>query len=475
MNTELKELRQLATDLGSLERELSARKKIRGIDFYIPNRIQYNAHQSDARVIAIVKGNRLGGTTFGALEVAFHITKQYPDWFSKKRRFTGPIKVRISTDKYSKFDSVIEPKLRQFIPREFITGYRRSPQGYLMKMIFKDGSVARFLTGEQDQMAWEGEDIDLYWGDEPVKRPNYVATQRGLIDRSGYTILTFTPLIESWMKEEIVDKADGKEIAVFYGSTRDNMFDIQGNPILHEEDIARFERTLTDDEKQTRIHGKFFHLRGMVYKEFSDAHQISDFKYEVNSPVICVLDPHDRQPHWLIWAMIDRVGDIYVMHESVFHGTTKQLAAHTIATEKYFKWSMVKRLIDPNFGRKPLLTHGRSVIDELAMFGAVFTEAHDSKETGRLKVKSYLHYDMTKPIDLNNRPKLYFVRERCPRTIRSMQNLQYDEWKGVDRDPKEDIKQKDTHGAHTVRYLCMENPTFYAPAPYEPVVTGAYY
>lgn len=99
-----------------------------------------------------------------------------------------------------------------------------------------------------------------------MKRNHRIATQRGLIDRSGQSILTFTPLIEPWMKEEIVDKADGKNIDVFYGNTRDNLFDIKGNPILSEADIKRFEDMLTDDEKETRIRGKFFHLKGLVYK-----------------------------------------------------------------------------------------------------------------------------------------------------------------------------------------------------------------
>ena len=472
---EIHELRKLTKELQTIDREVLGRKKLRGMDFYIPNSVQYRAHRSLAKTIVIVKGNRMGGSTWGAMEVAYHVTKNYPDWYPQERRFSGPIKVRIATDKYAKIDNVVEPKLKTFIPKEQFLKTRRSPQGYATKMWFKDGTTVEFLTMEQDSMAFEGQDLDLFWGDEPVEKIRYIATQRGLIDRSGYTILTFTPLIEPWMKEDIVDKADGKNIEVFYGTTRDNRFDIKGNPILLEEDIARFEATLDEDTRKTRIEGKFFHLKGQVYKEFDDNHLISDFKYEIRYPVVCVLDPHDRQPHWLIWAMIDRTNDIYVIHESVYDGTTQQLAAHILATEKYFKWNVSKRLIDPNFGRKRLITSGRTVIEELEGYKVAFAEADDHKETGRLKVKSYLHYDRNKPIDLNNRPKLYFVRDHCPKTIHSMRNYQYDEWKGIDRDPKEDVKQKDTHGADVVRYLCISAPTFHVPEPYAPVVTGAYY
>ena len=42
-----------------------------------------------------------------------------------------------------------------------------------------------------------------------------------------------------------------------------------------------------------------------------------------------------------------------------------------------------------------------------------------------------------------------------------MRNYQYAEWVGKtndERDPKEAPKEKDTHGADAIRYLCMCNP-----------------
>ena len=470
------ELKDALLTLEKAKQVLNARRKERGMDFYIPNPVQFQAHKSKAKIIAICAGNRSGKSSFGAVEIAWAVTKKYPEWFPLKRRFKTPVKIRIATDRFFKIDSVIEPKLKSYLPKGEIIRVRRSPQGYISKLVTKDGSMIEFLTMEQDLMAFEGQDLDLFWGDEPIDRRRYIATQRGLLDRSGQTILTFTPLIEPWMKQEITDKADGKIIDIFTADTRDNKFDIQGNSILREEDIKQFENMLTDEEKETRIHGRFFHLKGLVYKELNPAvHFLDDFKYEEGYPVICVLDPHDRLPHHLIWAMIDRINDIYVMYEQVKEGTIQELAAVIKATEKYFGWRVIKRLIDPNFGRKPLLSTGLSVIDELYKYKVVFTEADDNEEAGRLKVKEYLHYDKNRPIDINNKPKLFFVRDRVPVTIHSMLNYQYAEWKhnAGDRDPKEDDKPKDIHGADCIKYLCSSQPTFYLPQVYEPV--GAYY
>ena len=473
----MNELEKKLLELDKLQYELKARKKQRGMDFYIPNLIQHKAHLSKAKVIILVKGNRMGGTTWGAIELAFHVTKKYPSWYPQERRFKGPIKIRIATDKYSKINDVIMPKLESFFPKDEIVKTRRSPQGYITKLYTKDGTFIEFLTMEQDPMAFEGQDLDLFWGDEPVERNRYVATQRGLIDRSGFTILTFTPLIEPWMKEDLVDNADGKNIEVFYGSTRDNMYDIEGNSILKEEDIERFEQTLTEDERLTRIEGKFFHLKGVVYKEFNDQHLLSESPTYDNHPVYCVLDPHDRQPHHLIWAMVNKINDVFIIHESRYHGTIKNLSAHIKATEKFYNWNMCKRIIDPNFGKSPSKAGSKiTIIRELASFGTPFYAANDNVDVGRQRVRELLHFNRNLPIDINNRPKLYFVRDRVPITIRSVRNLQYEENRvGIDRDPKESVKQKDTHGADTIRYLCIDNPKYHQPAIYEPELAGAYY
>lgn len=476
------ELQALLNEHEQLSREIEGRKKLRGINFYVPNMYQYKAHCSTAKQRLVVKGNRAGGSTWGAAEIAMHLTKKYPEWYPKENRFRGSLKIRIATDKFFKIDTVIEPKLRQFIPwKEVILKERRGPQGYLQKLNCKDGSFIEFLSSEQDQMAWEGQDIDFFWGDEPMKRSHWIATKRGLLDRGGRAIFSFTPLIEPWMKADLVDKADGKNIDVFYANTRDNCFDIKGNPILSEQDIRDFENMLTDEERETRIEGKFFHLRGVVYKELSATiHLINDFNYSrdfAGYPVICVLDPHDRLPHWVLWAMVDRINDVYVMYEMVKEGTYAELAAGILATEKYFGWNVVKRYIDPNFGRKPSASSGMSTIDELAKYRAVFTEAlSDNIELGHLRVKEYLRFNHNKPLDINNKPKLYFVKGSVMRTWNSMLNYQHDEWKGTqDRDPKEEVKPKDAHGADCVRYLIVSQPSFTNAYSYEPHRNEIYY
>lgn len=445
--------------------ELQARRKLRGMDFYIPNAFQFKGHTSLAKTVLMCAGNRAGKSQFGAMELCWHMTGKYPDWYPLGRRLRQPIKAAISATSFAMVQRVIEPKLVSLLP---VGSYkiRRSPQGYLQRLMMDKGFVD-VLTLEMSDMAYESADFDFVWEDEPQQKRKREALCRGLIDRNGLEVITFTPLIEPWMKEELIDKADGKRIALFTAGTRDNMFDMNGNPILSEESIKRFEETISDDYKETRLHGTFFTARGIIYKSFGDAHLTDDMKYEYPDPVVAVLDPHDRLPHHVIWAFIDRQDDIHVHSEMTIHCELPDLGKAILAHEKSMGYRMKKRMIDPNFGRKPAAAGSNfSVIQELAKVGVKFYEPCDDVELGHMVVREYLHYDKEKPVTAVNKPKLYFNRERCPITIRSMRNLQYEEWAGKtkdDKNPKEVEKEKDNHGADTVRYLCIERPKYSPP------------
>ena len=464
------DLRDLVVEYEETTAELTKRRKERGMEFYVPNIRQVEVHRSPARTNLYIGGNRSGKSTVGAMELCFHLTRKYPDYFAKARRFTHPIKAVVVATEYPIIDRVIEPKLMAYLPTAYIKKMRRTPQGFLSKLVCTDGSTVDFLSNEMDDLAFESADWDFYWGDEPQKKTKFFAIQRGLVDRRGQTLLTFTPLTEPWIKEEIVDVADGVRTNVITGDIRDNTQDIHGHPILSEESISEFEAKMPEDLRQTRIHGKFFHLRGLVYPEFDATihtwRETPHLKYQYPDPVVCVLDPHDRLPHHVTWLWLDRQDTHFVDRELVFTGTLKALCKAILQLEAQAGYRMAKRLVDPNFGRKPSqVGGGRSVIDELATkpFPLYFGEANDDKAAGRMRVKSLLHYDRTQPLSVTNSPKLYLHKDRCPVTIRSLRDHQYDEWKGAnkdDKDLKETEKPKDTHGADCLRYAAITHLTY---------------
>lgn len=395
-------------ELELLEEEAKRRRRERGIDFFVPNRCQLEALRKKAPMVAFAAGNRSGKTVSGATQLASHITLRYPkchchgEWYVKERKFTRPIKGVVVATGYPVVERTLEPKIIEFLPKECIRRIKRTPQGFLRRIETTNGSVVDILTNEMDDMAFESSDWDFAWIDEPTQKKKFLAILRGLLDRGGKSFLSFTPLVEPWMKEMIIDREDGKEIDVVRANTYDNTLDIHANPILRPEDIRRFEGQLPREMVRTRIYGEFFHLKGLVYPNFSGAHvfdEASVVSYQWSRPVFCVLDPHDRKPHHVIWAFLDEKDWLYVDRELVMEGSLKDLAKEMLSVEAASGYRLVLRLVDPNFGRKPLLTTQRSVIDELASgdYPVFFTEACDDRAAGHLAVRERLHFNSREP------------------------------------------------------------------------------
>ena len=465
-------------ELEEIEQTLKARRRVRGIDYFVPNGNQLRAFRSKARHMLFVGGNRSSKSTTGAVQAISWATGKYPkcschgDWFSRERMRKTPNKGVIVVTSFPIIERVIEPRLRQYFPQEEVLAWKRTPQHYLRRIELKNGSFIDILTNEMDQMAFESADWDWAWIDEPTSKARWDAIQRGLLDRHGQTIFSFTPTTEPWMLEDLVDKADGNRIEVIQASTYENQFDIHGQSILAATDIREFEEGIDPQERATRIGGKFFHLKGVVYPTFQPSvHEWSEdiaanLYYKHPDPVICVLDPHDRKPHWVIWAWVDRADRLFVDRELKHTGDLPSLKRAILKLEMDAGYKVKRRIIDPNFGRSPAAVGaGKTVIQELARppFGLAFGEVSDDITAGHLKVRWYLSYDPTKPLTFTNQPKLYFHRERCRDTIRSVRNLQYEEWRGItkdNRDVKEKEKDKDSDGAACTRYLCMSTPTF---------------
>src|SRR3990167_7497893 len=119
------EEKNLLQELELIERAQRDKRKKAGIDYYIPNAAQLRAHQSKAKIILYCGGNRAGKSTFGAAELAFHLTRNYPDYYPEERKFHRPIKAVVVCDANQKIEKVIEPKIREYLPKKYIIQFKR--------------------------------------------------------------------------------------------------------------------------------------------------------------------------------------------------------------------------------------------------------------------------------------------------------------------------------------------------------------
>jgi len=422
------------------------------------------------------------GKTEGAtVECLFHALGYYPDWGvingvhykypEEKMKFT-PQKILWISPQFEHILKFVEPKFNKFLPKDrLVKKPKRNNDGSLSHMEIKHSSggisVIDFASQEQPMMAFEGSDYDLVVADEPLSRPIFTSVTRGLIDRGGVMLMVFTPISEQWIKEEICDRADGKFIELFTADIMDNLFNIKGDPILNKQYIKEFEKLLTQDEKETRIHGRWYHMSGMVFKELDrDVHVIPDHDIKQSCPIYFILDPHDRNPHWGIWIYMDKTEDSFVCGEMIRTGEPKEYSRAVLEFERAKGWRVRKRIIDPNFGNKPKSVGSNvRVIDLFRSEGLNnLVLANDADEAGKLLIRSALHYDKTKPISLTNRPKLYFFKDGAKESFKSLSNLQYEDWASKkhneSKGKREDVQKRNEHIFADLKYYYNSRPRY---------------
>lgn len=446
---------------------------------YVPEPKQKEWHLSKSSTRLILGGNRSGKTIAAFHDVIWQLTGDYPDWYLDDMKLETPVYSRwIATDYKQGVGGVFQPYFKDLIPKSLIKRVQKTQQGIICKVFWKNGSELELLTDEQDVGIFEGWHGHRLHVDEPCARSRYIASKRGLIDYGGKSSFSLTPLKEPWIYDELYEQADGNRIFAV-------TIDIEENPHIPKEEIDEFKKSLTDDEKEARIHGRFSHLTGIIYKEFEkDVHIIPDRDIPKNWPTVHLIDPHDRKPHANVWVAVDEFDNLYFYDELESSGTIPQISAKIRLKE--FKRKADIRIGDPNkmmsppkigskgslkseFAQDTMYTEdeidkNQGLRDKVKIHGLHFSvNVNNSLDAGHLKVKRYLMYDKTKPIGIGNRPKIYFFKS-CVKTIRGMTHYIWDdhrnaEGKSLKEKPKDEFKDF----PDLVRYACMSNLKYSSP------------
>lgn len=426
-------------------------------------------HCSDKRIRLLSGGNRSGKTEGGVAEDVMHMTGIYPSWWPEALRYKHPTRGRIIVTDYKAGAAVFEEKLWKWLPRNLVMDISRTQAKTIgsLKVKHVSGGISsvEILTHEQDDMVFEGWSGHWAHFDEPPPREKYIATRRGLIDLKGKCWMTLTPINQPWIYDEIIS-SDNPDVFFTIVDTRDN-------PFQSEEEIASFERSLSDDEKEQRLHGNSVRMVGLVYKQFDQAvHVIPASRIPIDPrwPTYFVTDPHDRKPHFGIWAKVDPFGKIYVIGEIKFKGTfaeySKEVLMREVMEDEWHIRPMdVIRILDPNKGNTPSAVSGLTLVNEFSNHGLFFNATvNDDITTGHLAVAGRLSYRKDLPLSSTNCPKLYFFKENTLECVRYMMRYTWSEWKGSGKDErskKETPTEKFKDFPDCVRYLVMSGPSYF--------------
>jgi hypothetical protein len=349
-------------------------------------------------------------------------------------------------------------------------GYKADKAGKLYYSIFSTttGWTIDTMTYDQAITEFEGPTIGLFIFNEPPPEAIYDACMARM-KFGGKVLMPMTPLANSaWIFDRLV-RNDGKNgIRVIYGDTEENCIEHGKNGVLPHAAIKALEDSCDPDDREARLHGKFSHMAGQIFKTFKrEAHVIPAIAdhdaFLAGKTIYQVVDPAIGKPLASIWAAVGAGGDVTIYQESPefeFQGAkdsnmgVKEYAELFHALEGH--WSPDTRILDRHFGNSRRTVGGLTLKQEFGNAGLDFMDSYTISdagaevETGILRVKDYLRYDTSKTLDNLNRPRLQ-ICENCRNSIAAMERWSRDPKNGK---PKEEYKDF----ADVIRYLCMANP-----------------
>ena len=209
----LSKTREQLREIADALKELSDKRRFRKIDFFVPYPKQQAFFDLGSSIIErlLRAGNQIGKSEAGAVEVAYHLTGEYPDdWFG--HRFERPITAWACGESGLVVRDVQQAKLfgepgvedslgSGFVPRDAIVGKPSLARGVTdafdtVHVRHKSGgtSVLKFKSYEQGRKKFQGSPVDLVWCDEEPEMEIYLECVARTLATKGILFTTFTPL-----------------------------------------------------------------------------------------------------------------------------------------------------------------------------------------------------------------------------------------------------------------------------------------
>ena len=303
------------------------------------------------KVFSFCGANRIGKTTIG---VIIGLSTLFGEWLwtGEKIEFPHkePRKVRyIGQGWETHIKAVVEPELRKLWPKSRRLETKKNNQGvdYLWKDL-ATGSVLEIMSNNQESDAMEGWFGDLIIYDEPPKRDNRIAAARGLVDRKGRELFVATLLKEAWIHREIIKARTADGIPDHSVFNIDADISVNVGYGLTQEGVDQFAKTLRENEKDARLHGKPSYLGNLVLPAFSrDIHLRDRFKVPLNWIVDVSIDFHPSKKWAVVFVATDPKDYHYVVDFIHENGNPKYIAEEIVRKVQLNNYFLNTVTIDP--------------------------------------------------------------------------------------------------------------------------------
>jgi phage terminase large subunit-like protein len=308
-----------------IAKELEFRQKTNLMNSYNPYEYQKKFHGSLASQRLLMAGNRVGKSFSGAMEMAYHCTGLYPEWWTGKK-FYRPVRCWVGGVSNETTRDVCQKELcgqpddpsakgMGSIPLKLIGETVRKPgvPNAFNSVVIKhtSGGYSRigFKAYEMGKEKWMGESLDVIWLDEEPPQSIYSQALTRTADKGGIVYMTFTP--EQGMTETVAQFVNnlktGQELIQATWDDAPHMTKDIRNQILS---------ALPPHERKMREMGIPQLGSGLVFPIAEDDIVCEHFEIPDYFPRICAIDFGWDHPTACVWVAWDRDSDIVYVYDS---------------------------------------------------------------------------------------------------------------------------------------------------------------
>lgn len=434
------------------------------IKHYKPHEKQHLFHQSTKKKKLYIGGNRSGKTTGGVCEGIWRATNRHP--YRNDLNQLGPTRGRvIAVDFINGVEKIIFPQYKQWLYPSALRGgaWETAYDKQLRTLNFSNGSTIEFMSYDQDLDKFAGTSRHWVHFDEEPPKTIYNENMARIIDTDGDYWITMTPVEGmTWIYDDLYEANVGNED----GDVFIVEIDMRDNPYLSAGAIESFLKGIDDDEKTSRIEGKFVTVGGRIYKNFDPTvGGLHVLKEPFDHPKqrfkdwmwICSLDHGLNNPTAILWSAVSKKGQIITFHEHYKkEWTIDRHAAEILRVNRLFGRGPDLYVADPSIQNRNPVT-GTSIHEEYIKYGIPFTFGNNDVAAGLIRTKRYLN-----PSTANDGKPLWQVTPNCANLIWEMKRYRWKTYVNkklqYENNAYEAPHKKDDHAVDSLRYMIMTRP-----------------
>ena len=324
-------------ELEILLAEEETEKRFKRIDSYNPYPYQKKFHKSgsEANQRLLMAANRIGKSYCGSMELSYHLTGIYPDWWEGREydrpivAWAGGVSNETTRDivQFELLGSPDDPDAfgSGTIPKNYIIKTERKPgvpnakSVALIRHVSGGNSSLHFKAYEMGVEKWQGRSVDCIWLDEEPSREIYSQAVTRTLDRKGMVYMTFTP--EAGMTETVASFMNNLQqgqslINATWDDASEKVQTKDGNNgHLNELVMEQILSSYSPHEREMRRYGRPSIGSGLIFPINEEKLMVDPVHIEDHWPRIAAIDFGWDHPTAVVWCAIDRDEDVFYVYD----------------------------------------------------------------------------------------------------------------------------------------------------------------